>query len=464
MNKSIVLPVLMLTLLAGCTVTPEEPEQPEAHNDPKIELVERIKDNPTDITAHADLLQMQRRAGDAEGARITVAHAIKYNGEDFRTWLIAAEYYRWQNELLDAEKALRKSRDLEPSRLEPRVALSGLYNNAYLEAEELEQRELAVQLADDATRPELELDLAYAAAGLGKLDRARELAIALSDSETASDAARSRAHILLVELDLQADKEPEAVQHALAAWRLQPRYEGLIQYAARLVTVLKDGSELDVAFKATLESLDRMEHRWAALFGLWMIETQSAINAATPALSEKAEGYFNRLTEIDPAHPDVLSRRYQLLSLAEGKKDEFKATKEALEKLQLGLPPLVKTGASLLSLWRAQDSLRMGAPNITLRECDQLEARQPDIVELRLMRLLALFRNREDDVCLSSINDWISETDEPDEFLLNMRWWIMLRHARAGEVLSDLNDRKDKPTNSMLWIKAVAKFQLYRER
>jgi tetratricopeptide (TPR) repeat protein len=455
--------VLSFLLLVGCTVTPEEPEQPEGYNDAKIELVERIKDNPTDITAHADLLQMQRQVGDVEGARITVAHCIKHNKDDFRTWLIAAEYYRWQNDLLDAEKALRKSRDLEPARLEPRVALSGLYSNAYMEAEELEQRELAVQLADDVTRPELQLDLAYAAAGLGKPDRARELATTIIANGAASDAARSRSHVLLVELDLQLNKESDAVQHALAAWRLQPRYEGLIQYCARLVTVLKDGAELAIVFKATLESLDRMEHRWAALFGLWMIDVQAAINAEKPALNEDSEGFYKRLSEIDPAHPDVLSRRYQLLSLNAEKEDEFKVTQESLEKLKLGLPPLVKTPVSLLSLWRAQDSLRMGAPTITLAECDQLEVRQPDIVELRLMRLLALFRNREDDVCLSSIEEWMGESDEPDEFLQNMRWWIMLRHKRAGEVLSELNDKNQKPSNSMIWIKAVAKFQLYRK-
>ncbi|MEE9312794.1 MAG: hypothetical protein V3V10_10340 [Planctomycetota bacterium] len=453
----------IMICLSSCTIAPDEPDQLESSNDPKIELVERIKDNPTDITAHADLMQMQKRSGDAKGARITVAHAIKYMPDDFRTWMIAAEFYRWQNELLDAEKALLKSRDLEPTRLEPRVALSGLYSNAYLEAEELEQRELAIQLADESVRPELQLDLAYATVGLGKLERGKELAIALAANESASDAARSRAHVLLVELSLRADDEPTAIQHALKAWRYQPRYQGLIQYCARLVTVVQNGSELAVVFKATLESLDRMEHRWAALFGLWSIDIQRSINADESLFGKAIEDYFKRLTEIDPAHPDVLSRRYQMLALDESRESEFAATQEALERLKLGLPPLVKTTTSLLSLWRAQDSLRMGAPNITLTEVDGLEVRQPEIVELRLMRLLAMFRNRDDDACLSTIKEWMSESEEPDEFLQNMRWWIMLRHGRAGEVLSDLNDSKDKPTNSSLWIKAVAKFQMYRE-
>jgi hypothetical protein len=187
-----ILPLLLL--LAGCTITPEDPDElPEGYADPKEDLVEHLKDHPNDLDSHADLLRMQIKDGDAEGAGTTVGHALKHNGGDYRAHLLAAQFHRWQADLISAEKSLLTARDLAPDKLEPRVALSGLYNQTYLEAEELEQRRIALELADATLRSEFLLDFAYANADLGHDDQAAALASQLLADGNALAGARWRA-------------------------------------------------------------------------------------------------------------------------------------------------------------------------------------------------------------------------------------------------------------------------------
>ena len=86
----------LLLLLAGCTLTPaENDELPAGVSDPKEELVAHIKDNPEDLDSHADLLRLQIKDGDVEGAGTTVAHALNFNGDDYRAHLLAAQFHRW---------------------------------------------------------------------------------------------------------------------------------------------------------------------------------------------------------------------------------------------------------------------------------------------------------------------------------------------------------------------------------
>lgn len=138
--------LLFALLLAGCTIMPDEQDPlPEGVTDPKEELVAHLKDNPNDLDSHADLLRLQIKDGDVEGAQTTVGHALKHNGGDYRAHLLAAQFHRWQQDLISAEKSLLTARDLAPGKLEPRVALGGLYNQTYLEDEELEQRRIALE-------------------------------------------------------------------------------------------------------------------------------------------------------------------------------------------------------------------------------------------------------------------------------------------------------------------------------
>ncbi|MBZ0137859.1 MAG: hypothetical protein K8I27_15975 [Planctomycetes bacterium] len=452
--------LLCVLLLAGCTIMPDDPEQmPEGYNDPKEDLVAHLKDNPDDLDSHADLLRMQIKDGDVEGANTTVSHALKHNGGDYRAHLLAAQLHRWQADLISAEKSLLVARDLAPEALEPRVALSSLYNQTYLEAEELTQRRVAVDLAGAEFRSEFVLDYAYAAAALGNDAQAGEFANALLAEDDAPPDRLSRAHVLLCEIALRADRETDAVNQLLEALKHQPDYDGLQQYAARMVTAVSDAKALAPVFDKTLETQDRVELRWAALFGKWML----AVKASDDPLDDEVNNWYRRLDAVSPSHPDTLSRYYQLLKLDPRRDDEAEATLEQLREIEFGEPPAVSSLTSLLRLWRAEDALRLNAPNITLSELTQLEVREPDVEGLRIMRTMALFKARENDKCLENLDNWFEQSEEPDEFLVAMRWWILLRDGRSLEVLAELREREKEPTNASLWIEAVARFHVYRK-
>ena len=455
------LPILLL--LAGCTITPEDPDElPEGYVDPKEDLVEHLKDNPNDLDSHADLLRMQIKDGDAEGAGTTVGHALKHNGGDYRAHLLAAQFHRWQADLISAEKSLLTARDLAPGALEPRVALSGLYNQTYLEAEELEQRRIALELADPELRPEFLLDFAYANADHGHDDEAAKLAAQLLADTAAPAGRRSRAHVLMCEISLRAAREKDAIAHLLSALKLEPESDGLLQYAARLVTAVEDGAEFAPIFDKTLETQDRAEPRWAALFGKWMLAVQAASKSSGNPLAGDADVLYRRLDAVSPSHPDSLSRRYQLLTLDKARTAELEAAAAQLAEIEFGKPATPATLPSVLRLWRAEDALRLNAPNITLDEITQLEVREPQLDGMRVMRTMALFKARENDEALGAINTWITDAGEEDEFLLAMRWWILLRQGRSKEVLDEITKRTDEPSNASLWIEAVAKFHVYR--
>jgi len=457
------LTLLFALLLAGCTIMPDEQDPlPEGVTDPKEELVAHLKDNPNDLDSHADLLRLQIKDGDVEGAQTTVGHALKHNGGDYRAHLLAAQFHRWQQDLISAEKSLITARDLAPGKLEPRVALGGLYNQTYLEDEELEQRRIALELADPALRPEFLLDYAYACADLGRDDKALELANALLAEKDAPPERRSRAHALLCELALRRELETEAVNHLLEALKLQPDYEGLVQYAARLVTAVRDGKGLEPVFDRTLETQDRVELRWAALFGKWMLGVQRAAANKQDPLGEDVVNWYRRLDAVSPSHPDSLTRHYQLLALNAERGEEREAVEEQLKAIDFSAPAAPASLASVISLWRAEDALRLNAPNITLFELTQLEVREPKLDGIRIMRTMALFKARDDEQCLNTINGWLEESEEDNDFLLSMRWWIMLREGKSKEVLQEIRGREKEPTNATLWIESVATFHRYR--
>jgi hypothetical protein len=445
--------VIAILLLAGCAVAPQY-EMPDGIVDPKHELVERIREAPGDLAAHADLLRLQIRDGDELGAAATVHHALRHNGTDFRAHLLAAQYHRWQADLISAERSLLTARDMAPQRLEPRVALSGLYHQAYLEDEELEQRRVAYELADASFREEFLLDYAWAAAQLGRDEQAVELANELLNSSPSREY-ESRAHVLLSELALRAGDEGAAVDHLLKARRMRPREDGLVQFAARLVSAVEDGSKLAPLFDETLATQDTPEARWAALFGKWML----AVREGDP-LRPEADIWFERLESVAAGHPDTLTRRYQLLSLNEERAEEAAEARAVLEGSEFGVPDTPRNLAGLLRLWRAEDALRIGAAGIALTELVQLEAREPQMTGLPVMRLIALFRAREDERCIAGIEAWQQEATEPDQFLASMRWWVMLRSGQSRQVLVEVE--KSTPSNATIWIEAVAKFHMYR--
>ncbi len=449
-------------LMAGCTLVPEPPEEPGEVVDQKQELVERIKDTPTDIEAHADLLRLQIRDGDAEGAEATVSHALKFNGTDYRSHLLAAQYHRWQSDLLSAEKSLLTARDLAPQRLEPRVALSGLYHQTYLEAEELEQRRITLELADPTFRDEFMLDLAYASAQLGRDAQAAELATRLVANTAAAAEARSRAHALLSEIALRSADDKTAIEQLVAARKLRPAEAGLVQYAARLVTAVEDPTGLQAVFDDTLATQDVLEARWAALFGKWMLAVRTAEKGKKDPLLQDTDQWYLRMEAIAPGHPDTLTRHYQLQRLNPARDREADETRKKLEESEFGLPDSPTTLTAVVMLWRAEDALRIGAPQVGLQQLTKLEAREPGLPGLRVLRTIALFKARDDDQCLGSIEAWQAENKEPDALLESMRWWIMLRRGNGKQVMVEVEKNLEAPNNATLWIRAVARFHVYR--
>lgn len=446
--------ILALMILAGCSVAPQY-EMPDGVTDPKHELVERIRETPGDIDSHADLLRLQIRDGDMEGAAGTVSHALKHNGSDFRAHLLAAQYHRWQADLISAEKSLLAARDMAPQRLEPRVALSALYHQAYLEEEELEQRRLAFELADADLREEFLLDYAFAASQLGRDSLSAELARKLIGDGAAPRYA-SRAHALLCELALRGGDDEGAISHLLQAQKLQPREDGLVQFAARLVSAVEDGTALEPLFDETLANQDTPESRWAALFGKWML----AVRKDDP-LRPEADAWYQRMELVAQGHPDTLTRRYQLLALSGEHAAEAEETRAQLAESEFGVPDTPQSLDALFRLWRAEDALRIGAATVALSEVVQLEAREPALAGLQIMRVIALFKAREDERCLAGIEAFQQEATEPDQLLASMRWWIMLRGGRSRQVLVEV-EKEESPGNATLWIEAVAQFHVYR--
>jgi hypothetical protein len=449
----------VLVLLAGCAIAPEQ-ELPEGVVDQKADLVSRIKDAPDDLDAHADLLRMQIRDGDVEGAEATVSHALKHNGTDYRAHLLAAQHHRWQGDLIGAEKSLLAARDMAPQKLEPRVALSGLYHQTYLEEEELEQRRIAYELADPAYRAELLLDYAYACAQLGRDAKARELIHPLADDSAADADSRSRAHALLCETALRAGEQGAAIDHLLAARKLSPEENGLILMAARLVSVVEEPAALSTLFDETLASQDTAEARWGALFGKWMLAVRDAEKSRADPLAGESDSLYQRMNVVAADHPDTLTRRFQLVALDPARSVQMEETRKKLADSEFGVPVTPGSLAAVLKLWRAEDALRVGAPAVALHEITQLEARDSSLGGLPVLRTIALFKAREDDRCIAGIEAWQSE-NEPDAMLESVRWWIMLRDGRGKEVLVEL-EKREEPSNATLWIAAVAQFHVYR--
>lgn len=449
-------------LLSGC-VGPQEQPLPEGVNDPREDLVERIKEKPEDLDAHADLLRLQIKSGDVIGADATVAHALKYSPRDFRAHLLAAQFHRWQLDLINAEKALITARDLAPDRLEPRVALAGLYNQAYLEANELEQRRKAVELADARLRPEFALDLAYSLAALLQTEEASRLAAELVADKSTPAGLRARAHLLLAEIGLRTQDEAAATSNLKAAFVLDKEDTGTLQFAARAITLLKKPAELGSVFDETLAGKDRAELRWTALFGEWMLAICGAAETKADPLGEPVEAWRKRLEAMEPGHPDVSGRYYQLIKLQPGREAEANALAKELDEGGSGAPPSPSNLDAVLSLWRAEDALRLGAPAVTLSEATQLSAREGNLEGLRMLRVMALFKLREDVGCLQIIDSWLAEGDKPDDLLLSLRWWVMLRSGKSVDVLRDMEQRGGSKNNSRAWIEAVAKFQTYRK-
>ena len=124
---------------------------------------------------------------------------------------------------------------------------------------------------------------------------------------------------------------------------------------------------------------------------------------------------------------------------------EAAKTAEQLKQIDFGAPPVATKLSNLMRLWRAEDALRLGAPAITLDEVSQLEIREPGLEGLRVMKVMALFKARDDKDCLGELNSWLDETEQDDEFLVAMRWWVMLRSGRALDVMRELEKRQDEP-------------------
>lgn len=450
----------VLLALAGCAITPE-PDMPEGIIDPKIELVERIKDTPTDLDAHADLLRLQIRDGDREGAEATYFHVLKHNGMDYRAHLLAAQYHRWQLDLLSAETSLLTARDMAPEKLEPRVALAELYREAFLEKEELEQRRVASELADPAYRDEFLLDLAYAYERVHHdLEAVDTANLVVTDNSARADL-RSLAHTLVSKAALRAANEPASVEAMIAAYNLAPTQDSLVRRAARMATVVKDRNALAPLFDSVLETRDTAEARWAALFGKWTIAVLDALAQEKDPLAGAADDLYQRMDIVAPGHPNTSSRRFQLLALDPRMSIEMEQERKRLAESEFGVPPVPKSAGSLVQLWRAEDALIVGAPRAALADLEQLKANEPELEGLPMMQIHALFAARDYDRCMEAIKTLQSELAEPQQALEGMQWMILLWRGESKRVLGEVEARGE-PTNATIWFDAVAKFQVYR--
>lgn len=450
--------VVLWLLLAACTMPQEEP-LPDGVTDQRADLVERIKDNPTDMDAHADLLRMQIKSGDKVGAESTVAHAIKNNSKDFRAHLLEAQFHRWQLDLITTEKALLKARVIAPDRLEPCVALAGLYNQTYLEAEELKLREVAFSLATPDLKPEFALDLAYC--HWQRLDavNAGKYANGLGTDKANAAGLRARTCLLLAEVAMQGQEWPVACAKLNEAFALTPEDVAVLQFAARAATVVEGPAALKGVFEQTLVGKDRAELRWTALFGLWTLALREAALAKIDPLSEPVDAWRKRLEAMEPGHPDVAGRYYQLLKLDPDRAAEAEKLGKDLEEYGMGIPPVPSRLEALLSLWRIEDAFRVG--RYSVKDVQTLRQQEGNLEGTRMLLVMAMFKSRQDTQCLAEIDTWLAESKETDDILLSLRWWVMLRQGRSVEVLTDIQKRGGD-NNSRQWLEAVAKFHTYR--
>lgn len=447
-------------IVSGCILPGEEPDPPPG-GDPLAAYVDTLKDNPTDIEAHANLLREQIKRGDAEGAQATVTHALFHCGKDFRAHLLAAQYHRWQYDFLSAEKELVLARELAPGNVEPRLALAALYRDAMMEREELEQRKLAVALVDPKFKAELELDYAVALAQAGETQLALEAARRVVDAEGAGNS-RFRAWVLLGQLALDAGREDEAVSCALAARKEAPRERGPVRFAARLAGALQNPEPLLALFEEVLAKQEDPDSRFFALFGAWTAATRLAIALNQDADGEKPHGYWVRLRDLDPGQLDAISRRYQIVSLVPSRTEERDALKNLLTDMQAGLPPITGTLPELSRLWRAQDCLMLSAARPCLSEIERLQPRWP-ARELFLLKANALFGARLDDACLAQLAQ-LGGQEEMAE-LRFMRWLVQVRNGQAMAVMREIDAMGEnaKADNGTLLMLAVTRFRTYRK-
>jgi len=444
----------------GCILPGEEPDPPPG-GDPLAAYVETLKDNPTDIEAHANLLREQIKRGDAEGAQTTVSHALFHCGKDFRAHLLAAQFHRWQYDFLSAEKQLLEARELAPSQVEPRLALAALYRDAMMEREELEQRKLAVALVEPKFKAELDLDYAFALAQAGEAQVATEAARRVVDAQGAGNS-RFRAWILLGQLALDAGREDDAVSSALAARKEAPRERGPIRFAARLAGALQNPEPLVALFEEVLATQEDPDSRFFALFGAWTASTRLAIALGQDADGEKPHGYWTRLRDLDPAQLDAISRRFQLVNLLAARTEERDALKKLLTDMQAGIPPQPGTLPELTRLWRAQDCLMLSAARPCLSEIERLQARWP-VRELFLLKANALFGARLDDACLAQLAQ-LRDKEEMAE-LRFMRWVVQVRNGQSMAVMREIEVMGDsaKVDNATMLMAAITRFRTYRK-
>jgi len=452
--------IFHLLVLAACTLPQEQP-LPDGVTDQRADLVERIKDTPTDLDAHADLLRMQIKSGDRAGAETTVAHALKHNAKDYRAHLLEAQYHRWQLDLITTEKALLKARTIAPDRLEPCIALAGLYNQAYLDSDELQLRQVALDLAPAELRAEFLLDLAYCQWQLRNAAEATKLSAVIAADKQVPAGLRGRNLLLHAEILLNAGETGPAAEAVGQAHTLAPEDAGTLQFAARAAILLGDSAPLRGVFEQTLVGKDRAELRWTALFGLWTLALHNAMVAGTDPLADDVEAWRKRIEAMEPGHPDVAGRYYQLLKLNPDRAEEAKTLGEQLEEIGLGKPPVPSTHKALLALWRVEDALRVGAADPAIAEIIQLRKAEGNLEGSRMLQVMALFKARKDAECLRELDTWLAESDKTDDILLSLRWWILLRGGRSVDVLTDIQKRGGE-NNSRQWLEAVAKFQTYR--
>ncbi len=456
------LALILLLLPAGCIV-PGAPDESDlnAVDDNAVVLVDRIKDKPTDLEAHADLLRLQIQRGDAEGARGTVEHAMFHNPGDFRAPLLAAQFYRWQLDLITAEKMLLKSRDLAPAAVEPRIALAALYSECALEEQELQQRRIVTELAEAAFRAEFELDYAYALSHAGRPAEAAQAARRVVDAAGAGKA-RARAWILLAQLALDAGEEAACLTTALEARKADIRERGPLRFLARLAGALQNPEPLLKSFDEALATQEDPEARFAALFGAWTACTKLAVAAGRDPDGQDAHAYWARLRDLDPGQVDALSRRYQVVSLLPTYTEETSAVKQMIEEQRVGLPAKVQSLDRLMLLWRAEDCLRLGAARPSIAALRALEKAEPALPGLRLMLATALFVARQDGPCRDLLASLLAEAKaEPDE-LMALQWQLDLRAGKAPELARALEARGEQTTQAALWTLAVARLHTYR--
>lgn len=450
----------LFLLLSGCILPGDAPDPPPG-GDPLEAYVDALKENPTDIEAHANLLREQIKRGDVEGAQATVTHALFHCGKDFRSRLLAAQFHRWQYDFLSAEKQLADARELAPSSVEPRLALAALYRDALMEPEELEQRRLAVELIDAKFKPELELDYAFALAQAGQSGAAAEAARRVIDASGAGNA-RFRAWILLGQIALDRGHEDEAIAAALAARNESPRERGPVRFAARLAGAVQNPQPLLPLFEEVLARQEDPDSRFFALFGAWTATTRLAIALRQDADGERPHGYWARLRDLDPGQLDAIARRYQLLCLLPSRTEERDALKKMLTDMQAGLPPVPSNVAELSRLWRAQDCLMLSAARPCLAEIDALLPRWPSR-ELLMLRANALFGARQDEACLVALAQ-LRDKEESAEFRF-MRWVVQLRNGQAMAVMKEIESQGPvgKADNATLLVLAIARFRTYRK-